>query len=125
LLRALRDIAGWPERVRVYRRLDDRRPALAYRRACRLVRRCLGAFAVEVDRVSWRIHAGPMASFERVQWALAPATGLSKEEGEELVAELIVSLERDREPEPGYDRAWSKEIRRRDCRRGSVNEHDK
>lgn len=44
---------------------------------------------------------------------MAAAAGLSKEEREELVAELIVGLERDREPEPGYDEAWSKEIRRR------------
>ncbi|MGA3123560.1 MAG: addiction module protein [Polyangiaceae bacterium] len=54
-----------------------------------------------------------MAAPERVQQALAAASGLSNEEREELIAELIVGLERDRHPEPGYDEAWSKEIRRR------------
>ena len=54
-----------------------------------------------------------MASSERVQRALAAASALSTEEREELIAELVVGLERDREPEPGYDAAWSAEIRRR------------
>jgi putative addiction module component (TIGR02574 family) len=54
-----------------------------------------------------------MASSERVQRALAAASELSKEEREELITELILGLERDRDPEPGYDEAWSAEIRRR------------
>ena len=54
-----------------------------------------------------------MASSERVQRALAAASQLSKDEREELITELILGLERDREPEPGYDAAWSAEIRRR------------
>jgi len=54
-----------------------------------------------------------MASSERVQRALAAAHELSKEEREELIAELILGLERDRDPEPGYDETWSAEIRRR------------
>jgi putative addiction module component (TIGR02574 family) len=54
-----------------------------------------------------------MASSERVQRALAAASELSKEEREELIAELLLGLERDREADPGYDEAWSAEIRRR------------
>ena len=54
-----------------------------------------------------------MASSDRVQRALAAASELSKAEREELITELILGLERDREPEPGYDEAWSAEIRRR------------
>jgi hypothetical protein len=50
-----------------------------------------------------------VAASERVQRALAAASGLSKEERDEL----IVGLERDREPDPGYDEGWSNEIRRR------------
>jgi putative addiction module component (TIGR02574 family) len=54
-----------------------------------------------------------MASSERVQRALAAASELSAEERQELIAELVLSLETDREPGPGYDAAWSAEIRRR------------
>jgi putative addiction module component (TIGR02574 family) len=54
-----------------------------------------------------------MASSERVQRALAATSELSKEEREELITELILGLQRDRDPEPGYDEAWSAEIRRR------------
>jgi putative addiction module component (TIGR02574 family) len=68
---------------------------------------------VEVDKSWRRFHPKYMAASERVQQALAAASGLSKEEREELIADLIVGLDRDRHPEPGYDEAWSKEIRRR------------
>jgi len=54
-----------------------------------------------------------MASSERVQRALVAAANLSLEEREELITELILGLERDRESEPGYDEAWSAELRRR------------
>jgi putative addiction module component (TIGR02574 family) len=54
-----------------------------------------------------------VASSERVQRALAVAAELSREEREELIAELFLSLERDREEDPGYDEAWSAEIHRR------------
>jgi putative addiction module component (TIGR02574 family) len=54
-----------------------------------------------------------MASSERVQRALAAASDLTTEERAELIGELILSLEREREPEPGYEVAWSAEIRRR------------
>jgi putative addiction module component (TIGR02574 family) len=54
-----------------------------------------------------------MASSERVQCALAATSELSKEEREELIAELILGLERDRDPEPGYEEAWATEIRGR------------
>jgi putative addiction module component (TIGR02574 family) len=54
-----------------------------------------------------------MASSERVQRALAMAADLSREEREEPIAELFLSLERDREPDPGYEEAWSAEVRRR------------
>jgi putative addiction module component (TIGR02574 family) len=54
-----------------------------------------------------------MASSGRLQRALAAATELSAEEREELIAGLVLGLERDREPEPGYEEAWSAEIRRR------------
>jgi putative addiction module component (TIGR02574 family) len=54
-----------------------------------------------------------MASSERVQRALAAASELSQEERKDLITELLLSLERDREPEPGYDAAWWAEIRRR------------
>jgi putative addiction module component (TIGR02574 family) len=52
-----------------------------------------------------------MASSERIQRALAAASELSKRE--ELITELILGLEHDRDPDPGYDEAWSAEIRRR------------
>lgn len=45
--------------------------------------------------------------------ALAAASALSTEEREELIEELILSIGRDREAEPGYDEAWSAEVRRR------------
>jgi putative addiction module component (TIGR02574 family) len=54
-----------------------------------------------------------MASSERVQRALAAASALTAEERAELIGELILSLEREQAPEPGYDEAWSAEIRRR------------
>jgi putative addiction module component (TIGR02574 family) len=54
-----------------------------------------------------------MASSERVQRALAAASTLTTTERAELIGELILGLERDRDPEPGYDQAWSAEIRRR------------
>jgi putative addiction module component (TIGR02574 family) len=54
-----------------------------------------------------------MASSERVQRALAAASDLTTEERAELIGELILGLEREREPEQGYDAAWSAEIRRR------------
>jgi putative addiction module component (TIGR02574 family) len=54
-----------------------------------------------------------MASSERVQRALAAASALSTEERAELIGELILGLERERDPEPGYDEAWTAEIRRR------------
>jgi putative addiction module component (TIGR02574 family) len=54
-----------------------------------------------------------MASSDRVQRALAAASALSTEERAELIGELILSLEREGDPEPGYDEAWSAEIRRR------------
>ena len=54
-----------------------------------------------------------MASSERVQRALAAASVLSTEERAELIGELILGLEGERDPEPGYDDAWSAEIRRR------------
>ncbi|MGH7269476.1 MAG: addiction module protein [Polyangiaceae bacterium] len=54
-----------------------------------------------------------MASSERVQRAFAAASALTTEERAALIGELILSLERDRDPEPGYEEAWSAEIRRR------------
>jgi putative addiction module component (TIGR02574 family) len=54
-----------------------------------------------------------MASSERIQRALAAASALTVQEREELVAQIILGLDRDRDPEPGYDDAWSTEIRRR------------
>jgi putative addiction module component (TIGR02574 family) len=54
-----------------------------------------------------------MASSERVQRALAAVSGLSTEEREELIAELVLRLERERNPEPGHEEAWTVEIRRR------------
>lgn len=66
-----------------------------------------------VDNRERRDHATGMASSERVQHALAAASALSTEEREELITELILGLERERDPEPGYDEAWSAEIRRR------------
>ena len=54
-----------------------------------------------------------MASSERLQRALAAASELSADEREELVSELLLSLERDRDPDAGYDEAWSAEIRGR------------
>jgi putative addiction module component (TIGR02574 family) len=73
-------------------------------------------FAAEpspVDNRTRRDHARAMASSERVQRALAAASALSTEERAELIGELILSLERERDPEPGHDEAWSAEIRRR------------
>jgi putative addiction module component (TIGR02574 family) len=66
-----------------------------------------------VDNRPRRDHATGMASSERVQRALAAASALSTEERAELIGELILGLERERDPEPGYDEAWSAEIRRR------------
>ena len=66
-----------------------------------------------VDNRTRRDHARGMASSERVQRALAAASALSTEERAELIGELILSLERERNPEPGYDEAWAAEIRRR------------
>src|SRR5271165_4688284 len=66
-----------------------------------------------VDNGPRRDHAVDMASSERVQRALAAASALSTEERAELIGELILDLERERDPEPGYDEAWSAEIRRR------------
>ena len=54
-----------------------------------------------------------MASSERLQRALAAASALTTEERAELIGELILGLERERDPEPGYEEAWSAEIRRR------------
>ena len=54
-----------------------------------------------------------MASSERIRRALAAAAELSKDEREELVAELMLSLEHEGPPDEGYDEAWSAEIRRR------------
>src|SRR5579864_325722 len=68
---------------------------------------------LRVDNRERRAHATGMASSERVQRALAAASALSTQEREELITELILGLERDRDPEPGYDEAWSAEIRRR------------
>lgn len=70
-------------------------------------------FPSPVDNRPRRNHAVGMASSERVQRALAAASALTTEERAELIGELILSLERDRDPEPGYDEAWSAEIRRR------------
>jgi putative addiction module component (TIGR02574 family) len=66
-----------------------------------------------VDNRPRRDHAEDMASSDRVQRALAAASALSTEERAELIGELILGLERERDPEPGYDEAWSAEIRRR------------
>ncbi len=66
-----------------------------------------------VDNGPRRDQAVGMAPSERVQRVLAAASALTTEERAELIGELILSLERDREPEPGYDEAWSAEIRRR------------
>ena len=66
-----------------------------------------------VDNCPRRDHAVGMASSERVQRALAAASSLTTEERAELIGELILSLERERDPEPGYDEAWAAEIRRR------------
>jgi putative addiction module component (TIGR02574 family) len=54
-----------------------------------------------------------MASSERLQRARAAASELSTEEREELISELVLGHERDRDPEAGYDEAWSAEVRRR------------
>ncbi len=54
-----------------------------------------------------------MALSERVQQALGAAADLTKEEREDLVAELLLRLEADAEPEDGYDAAWATEIKRR------------
>ena len=54
-----------------------------------------------------------MASSERIQRALAAAATLSSAERAELIAELVLGLDRDRDPDPGYDEAWTAEIRRR------------
>jgi len=70
-------------------------------------------YAYPVDKRGRPAHATGMASSERVQRALAAASELSKEERGELIAELLLGLERDRETDPGYDEAWSAEIRRR------------
>jgi putative addiction module component (TIGR02574 family) len=66
-----------------------------------------------VDNPERWAHSVGMASSERVQRALAAASELSAEERQELIAELVLSLETDREAGPGYDAAWSAEIRRR------------
>jgi putative addiction module component (TIGR02574 family) len=66
-----------------------------------------------VDNRPRRDHAVGMASSERVQRALAAASALTTEERAELIGELILSLEREGDPQPGYDEAWSAEIRRR------------
>jgi putative addiction module component (TIGR02574 family) len=67
----------------------------------------------QVDNRARRAHVTDMVSSERVQRVLAAASALSTEEREELVAELVLGLECDRNPEVGYDEAWSVEIRRR------------
>jgi putative addiction module component (TIGR02574 family) len=54
-----------------------------------------------------------MASSERLQQAVAAASKLSTKEREELIVELLLGLEGERDPEVGYDAAWSTEIRRR------------
>jgi putative addiction module component (TIGR02574 family) len=54
-----------------------------------------------------------MASSERLQRALAAASELSAEEREELVSELLLGLEREGDPDAGYDEAWSAEVRQR------------
>jgi putative addiction module component (TIGR02574 family) len=54
-----------------------------------------------------------MASSERLQRAPAAASELSADEREELISELVLGLERERDPEPGYDEARSAEARRR------------
>jgi hypothetical protein len=66
-----------------------------------------------VDNPERRAHFAGMASSDRVQRALAAASELSAEEREELIAELVLSLGRDREPEPSYDEAGPAEVRRR------------
>jgi putative addiction module component (TIGR02574 family) len=66
-----------------------------------------------VDNPGRWAHSVGMASSERVQRALAAASELSAKEREELITELVLTLDSDREPEPGYDAAWSAEIRRR------------
>src|SRR5579872_1736257 len=75
-----------------------------------------GPFAREPGPVDNRLgRADPvaMALSEQVQRVLAAARGLSIAEREELIAELILSVEGDREPDPGYDEAWSAELHRR------------
>jgi putative addiction module component (TIGR02574 family) len=64
-----------------------------------------------VDTPERRALFAGMTSPDRVQRARAAASELSAEEREELIA--VLSLGRAREPEPGYDEAWSAEIRRR------------
>lgn len=54
-----------------------------------------------------------MASNERVRRVLQATADLSKEEREELVAELILGLEGESEPDAGYEEAWTAEIKRR------------
>lgn len=59
------------------------------------------------------MHASNMASSERVHRALEAAADLTRDEREELVAELILRLEMEAEPDADWEEAWTAEIKRR------------
>jgi hypothetical protein len=66
----------------------------------------------DVDNRKRTPHLDGMAS-DRVRNALDAAAELSSEERKQLIAELVLRLDRDRDPDAEYGEAWSAEIRKR------------